>query len=182
MSSGKKIPYQKALSLAECLVDLLKPACERIEIAGSLRRKRPEIGDIEIVCISRKTEIRDLFGNVTYGPDAIHDWASMKARLEGWEILKSGERYKQFDIGPMKLDLFITTPERWGITFALRTGDARFSKKLVTPRAQGGFLPGWMKVKDGRLFHWETMLETPEERDFFKKIGLRWIAPENRIG
>ena len=32
--------YQKALSIAEKVKEILSPFCERIEIAGSIRRKK----------------------------------------------------------------------------------------------------------------------------------------------
>lgn len=44
-----KLPYEHMLSIALPVVELLRPRCKRIEIAGSLRRRREEIGDIEIV-------------------------------------------------------------------------------------------------------------------------------------
>ena len=41
--------YNKALEIAEKTKAQLAPYCERIEIAGSIRRKKPDVGDIEIV-------------------------------------------------------------------------------------------------------------------------------------
>ena len=52
---------EKAEKIARKYVDLLAPFCERIEIAGSTRRKKPEVGDIEIVCIPK--QINDLLNN-----------------------------------------------------------------------------------------------------------------------
>ena len=41
----------EALPIAEKLKAELAPFCSRIEIAGSIRRKKPEVKDIEIVCV-----------------------------------------------------------------------------------------------------------------------------------
>ena len=38
-----------ALGMAQSLVEVLAPACERIEIAGGVRRRKVEPNDIEIV-------------------------------------------------------------------------------------------------------------------------------------
>ncbi len=43
----------KALEIAEKTKELLAPYCERIEIAGSIRRKKPEVKDIELVAIPK---------------------------------------------------------------------------------------------------------------------------------
>ena len=55
-----KRPYSQVLPIAESLVEKLRPACERIEIAGSLRREKAMVGDIEIVAVPRLE--RDLLG------------------------------------------------------------------------------------------------------------------------
>jgi hypothetical protein len=47
----------------------LHPYCDRINIAGSIRRKKPEVKDIEIVCIPKQIEVdsEDLFGTKMTG-------------------------------------------------------------------------------------------------------------------
>ena len=44
---------EKAKAIAEELKSLLEPACEKMVIAGSIRRQKPEVGDIELLCIPR---------------------------------------------------------------------------------------------------------------------------------
>ena len=52
MSSQKmKRHFSQVLPIAEKVIDRLAPACVRVEIAGSLRRKSQFVGDIEIMCI-----------------------------------------------------------------------------------------------------------------------------------
>ncbi len=49
----EKMRFEKAYSIAERVMKLLKPFCDRIEIAGSLRREKEEVKDIEIVAIPK---------------------------------------------------------------------------------------------------------------------------------
>jgi DNA polymerase/3'-5' exonuclease PolX len=42
---------QQAQKIASQVIQTLKPFCERIEVAGSIRRKRPFVHDIDLVCI-----------------------------------------------------------------------------------------------------------------------------------
>jgi DNA polymerase/3'-5' exonuclease PolX len=52
MSSKQRIPLARARIIAGEIVDLLTPVCERIEVAGSVRREKATVGDnIEIVCV-----------------------------------------------------------------------------------------------------------------------------------
>jgi DNA polymerase/3'-5' exonuclease PolX len=50
-----------AQKYAAQIVEWLLPNCERIEIAGSIRRQRPEVNDIDIVCIPKQTVYTDMF-------------------------------------------------------------------------------------------------------------------------
>lgn len=51
MSNTAKHPYAQAHTAASHLLTMLRPCCHRIEIAGSLRRKKELIGDIELVAV-----------------------------------------------------------------------------------------------------------------------------------
>ena len=51
-----------AKEVTDQLVRLLAPHCERIAVAGSIRRKRPDVKDIELLCASKVTSTADLFG------------------------------------------------------------------------------------------------------------------------
>ena len=178
----RKYPYAEARQIAGRYLDLLLPCFQRLEIAGSLRRRKSEVGDIELVGIPRMTG--GLFGN---SPAYIPPMG---------RVLKDGERYKQYLLAEgMKLDLFIILPPaEWGVIFTIRTGGERFSKMVVTQRNKGGWLPSDMAVRDGALWRgsWEKdiygveqfkpgeFIRTPEEADFFREIGLKWVAPPNR--
>ena len=45
--------YEEAIEIAEKVKTLLLPHCERVEIAGSVRRKKTDVKDIEIVAIPK---------------------------------------------------------------------------------------------------------------------------------
>ena len=62
MRSTTRIALMEATGLAGELVALLQPACERIEIAGSIRRQRPDVGDVELVVVPRLKAPLGLFG------------------------------------------------------------------------------------------------------------------------
>lgn len=166
-TSTSKLPYPAAYKLAEKIKDALAPGCQRVEIAGSIRRRKPEIGDIEIVAVP--------------GPDldsVIADLITAGRLMRGD---KNGGKFKNFlvpAVPGLKLDLFLPTAETWGVIFTIRTGSAEFSHKLVTQRGKGGFLPDDLQVKDGRIWRDEA-LDTPEEQDVFNLLG--WYAlPEQR--
>lgn len=171
-----KISYSRAKLLADDCVRILAPFCERIAIAGSIRRKRGEVGDIEIVCIPRP--VGDLFDQVRYDffPHYVYD--TLKSNT--FTVESGGSKYIKAVRHGVQHDIFMTNPDCWGVIFALRTGCAEFSHRLVTPKNKGGLLPSCFRVKDGRVWAGDVVQETPEEKDFFELCGLGWIDPEKR--
>lgn len=185
MSNKQKADLETAEAAAKRLVEFLNPACERIEIAGSIRRKKAMVGDIEIVAIPKPEEglfeksydgyrVQNylLFGDKE--PPAVY-------MLERPFFSKQGPWYCQFQFMGFTVDLFLATPEKWGCVYLIRTGSADFSRRMVTKRSQGGYCTDGFYFKDGRLWHGEEVIETAEEEDVFRALGLNWVEPEERI-
>ena len=160
--------------------DLL-PYCQRIETAGSIRRHKLEVGDIEIVCMPKLIEERNLFGEILQCRNELEDKIG-EMTLKGWRFIKNGNRFKQlvFHNG-ISLDLFICLPPaQWGVLFAIRTGPRDFSTWIVTQRNKGGALPSNLHVKNGVVWHGSKALCTPEEDDFLGLCGLAGVPAEER--
>ena len=201
MSSGPRMSLASARNLSEALVGELGPACERIEVAGSIRRDADHVGDVEIVAIPRLEEREaagqgSLFGpppaesvNLLWetiteiGPDRllpIKPTGEVEADPLWQEKRLAGSKAWRFWIPRRrcKLDLFLCTPETWGAALAIRTGSAAFSKALVTrwiDVSHGGHFEGCrLRRPDGRT------LETSEERDVFEACRVEWVPPHFR--
>ena len=173
----QRIPLADAEAIAVRVLEHLAPLCERIEIAGSIRRRKPEVGDIELVAIPRT--LADMFGDPL--PEHALDTFEYSAigRLE-----MGGHKYKKVGLTEgSQLDLFIVTPPaQWGVQFLIRTGPAEYSHAFVTPKWQGGLLPSHLQVKDGAIQNRSTgeIIETPEEADVYNLLGLPFVEPEKR--
>lgn len=154
--------YTSIKSTADELVKVLAPYCERIEIAGSIRRLKPECKDIEIVAIPRKYFLEEYF-------------IKQKGR---YIFSKCGKSYKQFIYRATQIDLFLCSKDNWGLIFLIRTGSDVFSRNV---------LADWKRVShggysDGGYLHTAVgeKLITPEESDVFKLIEWKFIEPERR--
>lgn len=175
---------EQAREIAEGLVMALRPVCTRAAIAGSVRRGKPEVKDIELVVIPNK--LQAVFGDNMLSPldRKLNEMVNAGALQRGD---KNGQRMKTFIVptleGGIKLDLFIVLPPAlWGVIYTLRTGPDDFSHWLVTWRAAGGACPNTLHVRDGCLrdLQSEAVIATPEEADFFTALGLEWIEPGER--
>lgn len=163
------------------------PVCERIEVAGSVRRLRPTAGDLELVVIPKFSP--SLVAGVP-GPSLL-EMALLAAVQQGRLIQAAkneGQRLKRFFIGSLKrqgkdfkLEINISDAERWPVELAIKTGSAEFSKMLVTYRKYGGFLPAHWKICDGwQVWQGDTRLRFESERDFIEQMCGAWVPPEKR--
>ena len=64
MSEGKRMAYKAAKEISEKWLGILSPSCERVEVAGSLRRGSETVGDIEFVAIPKIEPFYDFFGEL----------------------------------------------------------------------------------------------------------------------
>jgi len=166
MSGEKKYPYATACKIALEILKQLKPHCERIEIAGSVRRKKAEVGDIELVIIPKPYSTGLFESGIA---TVLNKLEKVKGELPckyTQRILPSG----------IKLDLFFAEEANWGLVYALRTGSADYSHKVLA----SGWVREGFKSEGGYLFRDGERYEIREEEDLFKLIGVRYVPPEDR--
>ena len=187
-----RIPLAQAEPIAREALALLAPACHRIEIAGSIRRRRPDVADVELVAVPRLEPILDLFGEQRGERDALHALCRqllldgvLSHRPDKNGVQSFGSKSKRVvyhgQAGTLPLDLFaVTDGAQWGAIFTIRTGPWLFAKRLVTPRLYGGYMPMGMRESEGALWDGARLVETPEETDFFAALGVAWLPPERR--
>jgi DNA polymerase/3'-5' exonuclease PolX len=179
-------PLERARRIAEMLAEALSPVCDRLEIAGSIRRRVERVKDIELVARPKGIQV-DLLGypRVDEMNDLERRIAGMleDGKLVAREPRRLGKRYKALELGPpraaMAIDLFIVLPPaEFGALHAIRTGPAEYSKMLVTACQRRG-----LRCVEGRLVDAKgRTVETPTEFDFFRECGVAWIQPEERRG
>jgi DNA polymerase/3'-5' exonuclease PolX len=204
MSESYRFKCEDALPRAQALLEQLRPVCEQVEIAGSLRRGRAAVGDIEIVALPKFEEHAiagqmDMFGGGTeVTTDRISQLDGALDRLIATGDLyrdrpythqkgQWGEKMKTFwvslttgeGIEYIQVDLFIVTPPaQWGPIFTIRTGPRDFGQALMRYINSRTLL----KQDDGYLQLRGTgeVVETPDEASYFAALGLAWIAPADR--
>jgi DNA polymerase/3'-5' exonuclease PolX len=190
--SEQRYPIGRARDVAQGLRLLLEPYCERVEIAGSIRRARPEVKDIELVAIPRvedaagtdlwgTPEARDLLADKLLGLSAdglLVPRAVEVHRADGTVETQRrvGQSYQALVCEGIPVDLFIVRPPaEWGVIFAIRTGPGDFGQRLVTD-CQRYF----RRVEGGRVLHLGQHVPCPEEADFFRALGQPWVEPSER--
>jgi DNA polymerase/3'-5' exonuclease PolX len=167
-STTDRIPLAQAEIISAKTIALLRPHCEVIEEAGSVRRKRPTIGDIEIVCIPKPYDATPLFASGL--ATVVNQWPKVIGGLPC--------KYTKRELPEgINLDLFMVERNNFGLQLAIRTGSAEWSHQVLAK----GWVRAGFKSKDGLLRrHNGTVVPVRTERDLFDLIGLPWTPPEQR--
>lgn len=161
--------YSEAMAIAKQKLEMIAPHCERCEIAGSLRRRKSEVKDIEILAIPKPYERGLLESGLA---SVVNKWEKVKG-----DMIYGKVKYTQRILPEgIKLDLFFANEDNWGLLYATRTGSADFSYKTL---ARGWVKQGYRGV-DGYLTRDGEIIPVREEEDLFKLIKIPFVNPEDR--
>ena len=171
-----------AQKLAEKIVAELGPYCERIEVAGLVRRKDPEPGDLEIVCLRRGRDLINFVG-------LVNSWKKSKGEPTG----RYTQRYVPLGGMEYVVDIFIPQRHDYIRQFVIRTGSAEFVKNKIASKWVAN---GWRGTEDGLRLDlecvsqngtWKCIADEPTlppvwqtEEEFFQWLGIPYVLPENR--
>lgn len=182
MSQGQtRRPLEEARRDAEAFRDLFASCWDRWEVAGSVRRGRPEVGDIEHVVISRFGPVMGE-GQLIVRPGHLL-WERMDRLVAEGALHKAiypdgstrwGDKYRGVVYREFRHEVFRAEVDNWGPILAIRTGPADLSRRLVTQLARSGRL----KQEDGfvRYVGGERIAVKTEEA-FFTLCQEPWVAP-----
>ncbi|TSC78158.1 MAG: DNA polymerase (family X) [Parcubacteria group bacterium Gr01-1014_33] len=139
----------------------LFPEVARALVAGSVRRRKETIGDIDILAASKRpARVMEQFLKL---PFIAHVYA--KGTTKTLVKLKNG----------LDADLRVVPKESWGAALNYFTGSKEHNIALREIAIQ----KGW-KLNEYGLFKGEKMIAGRTEEEVYEKLGLRYIEPEMR--
>ncbi len=141
------------------------PGVQRVEVAGSLRRGRETIGDIDLLCIAAAA-----------GP-VLAEFGKLP-RVQ--RVLASGETKGsvliEYRAGrTIQVDLRVVPAESFGAAWQYFTGSKEHNIRL----RERAVKRGWTLNEYG-LFDGEKRLAGEDEAGIYARFGLPWIPPELR--
>ncbi len=158
--SGKRA-LERAEKIAEAVIEKVSPYCE-IEVAGSVRRKRPWVKDIDFVLIpSDSWRLHNEIMQLAQG----------KAKASGAKLMR-------VMWGEVQLDFYFATRETWATILLIRTGSTENNIRLCSRAKE----LGWHLHADGSgLFNEKgERIAGDSEISIYNALGLRWQRPEER--
>lgn len=181
-----RFPRAIAQAVAEELIAALAPACERIQYAGSLRREKPTVGDVELLFIPRIGLVPDGLFDLRPVPatDAVLDallGANIIARrrnVRGAEMWGAKNKLAVHVASGIPVDLFAATPENWFNYLVCRTGPMESNVAIATAAQARGWK--WNPYGPGFTDHRGVTIAAGSERDVFALAGLPFAEPPQR--
>lgn len=163
----------EADDIANELVQSLKnlPGVESIKVAGSLRRSKETIGDIDILIAAEEAHIDQIFDAFTSHECVVE--------ILGRGETKSSVRSRE----GRQIDLRIVHPESFGAALMYFTGSKEHNIAMrFRARERGLALNeyGLFKLNSKGETDWEAKIQSKKESSIYKDLGLHWIPPELR--
>lgn len=188
MTDKPRFPRAIGLVVAAEICAALKPVCKKLIIAGSLRRGKPTIGDVEILYVG-EFEIRqdpnDMFAsiNVNLADEAIASLEKSgvlerRKNVNGSEMYGPKNKLMRHVASGIPVDLFSTTTENWFVSLVIRTGSKETNLKLTTGAQKLGCslnaYGSGLTLEDGRV------MPAMSEQHVFKLCGVHYLEPHER--
>lgn len=152
---------------AQTIVDGISPYCTRIEIVGSIRRRKENVNDIDIALVWEGAG----FGLLTF--------------FKKHGILKStgGDRIIKFKWPPMQIpvQLFQTNAAGWPSELLIRTGSKDHNIRMCARALRMQFkLSVGKGLIDERRYPYQPIPGIETEHDIFQALGMEYVEPKDR--
>jgi len=163
---GSRVRIDQALPLANAVLEALKavPGVVRIEIAGSLRRRRETVKDIDVVCSADDpVAVMDRFVSLP-GVQQITGQGETKSSviLAGNGVL-------------MNADLRVVSDAQFPYALHHFSGSKEHNVALRSRAVERG-----MKLNEYGVFRGEKLVPCKDEADIYRSLDLDWVPPELR--
>ncbi|MFN4197016.1 MAG: DNA polymerase/3'-5' exonuclease PolX [Caldimicrobium sp.] len=156
-------PLGEILPLAEEVVKLIKKKAPIIEIsiAGSIRRRKETVKDIDVLITSQKP--REVMQVVTELP--------LVEEVIAFGETKTSVRLKT----AIQMDVRVVEPQSWGAALAYFTGSKAHNIRVRELALERG-----LKINEYGVFKGEEKIAGKTEEEVYAALGLPFIPPELR--
>lgn len=135
-ATEQRVPLAEAQARAQELVALMEPHVVRVQVAGSVRRGRPDVGDIDLVC-QLGSSVPEPLVQLLDEAGALFSSVAPKTWVFAWH--------------GMKVEVYLAEEETFAMTLLWRTGSAAHNIRLACRAKTLGLL-----IRKDGVLHEET--------------------------
>jgi DNA polymerase/3'-5' exonuclease PolX len=191
-TEARRHTLEDALRVANVLKAMLLPFVERIEIVGSIRRRRPFPKDVELLFIPKyalksadlfsvkASEMKDLADAFI---NSLEETVVLRKRLSVTGVPAWGKENKlavHIETG-IPVDFFATTEDKWWNSLVVRTGGKKTNIAIATAAQKKGYsLEAYGTGFRSLCLGCQPHHRTTSEADVFEFVGLPFLSPPQR--
>ncbi len=163
LAQGRRFKLAIAAQYASALADYLKraPGAQRVDVAGSLRRCRDTVGDLDLLVTAPDGGAVCRYFTRYDDVEQVHEAGTTRASV----TLRSG----------IQVDLRVVPPESFGAALMYFTGSKAHNIRLRTLAIERG-----LKLNEYGLFKGRRTVAGATEDEIYAALGLAWVPPELR--
>ena len=147
-----------AQKVADEVFDVIYPSCTNIQVAGSLRRRKAEIGDVDIIAIPLDRNVLQ------------------KALERHYTLITNGEKVKAFEHNGVHVDLYLPSLDEYEPTLMHRTG-SKCHNIAIAKRATA---MGYHLSTSKGILGGSGQVVASTEKEIFRVLGLTYKEPWER--
>jgi DNA polymerase (family 10) len=157
-----RVLLNAALNSATEIVAALEPLAERVAYAGSLRRWRETVGDVDVLA--------------TAGDEAEAATIMNAFRKLSADVIVSGPAKTSIRMsGRLQADLRVVKPQSWGAALQYFTGSQAHNVAVRAIAVRRG-----LKLSEYGLFRADELIASATEAEVYGALGLEWVPPPLR--
>jgi DNA polymerase (family 10) len=163
--AGDRVLLNVAAETAQAVIDAVGslPGCQKIARAGSLRRARESIGDVDVLAAAE---------------DSAPLMAALTAMPEAAEVIASGETKTSIrTTAGLQVDLRVVSLDVWGAALQYFTGSQEHNVRIREMAVRRK-----LKLSEYGLFSAETgeLIVSETEEEVYQRLGMQWVPPTLR--
>lgn len=167
---------ERAQAIANNILKILEPACQRVTIAGSIRRCKPYPHDIELLCIPKYVDSVDML-DAKIQTMIYFDMLGYRLNKLGSKVYGPKNKLLVHPSG-IGVDVFSTDHQCWPVALVVRTGGERTNKEIAFRAIERGmrfhaYGKGFTRADGSELI-------CQSEADVFRAVGLAYKEPWER--
>jgi DNA polymerase/3'-5' exonuclease PolX len=161
-----ELDLKEAERIAVQVKAAVETLCERIEVAGSIRRQKSKVHDIDFVVVTKNDaewqKINEKLKNLKAKPNC-----------SGNNVIKA---FLPCQNDLFQVDFYRAKPQTFGIHLLVRTGSADHNVWLASYAISKGMRIKYSEglIKEGSVIAWE------DEKGMFEALGLPYPLPPER--
>lgn len=162
-TSGTRLPLGEAFPIAESLAGALRkvPGAEEVVVAGSFRRWKETVGDLDIIVVSKK-------------PQAVAEAFVSLPRVQ--RVIAQGTTKSSVKLkNGLNVDLRVIPRASFGAALHYFTGSKEHNVALREIAVKRG-----LKLNEYGLFRGKRQIAGETEEGVYRALGLSYVPPEMR--